>query len=279
MALPGSTDTPRTRRSILAAAAGSAAALVIGAAKPAQTNAASVAVMTEVNTDATDPTSVTNTASGETAFLGIATGAGTGLEGDSPIGIGVMGHSTNAADPENNTGQAGVVGVSGDDANAADNFALSGVYGYADASPVEGFVGSGVWGDSPDYGVIGTGGIGVEGDGGWGVVGFGLGTGAIGLYGGQEFADGRALHVEGRAEFARSGRTTVASGASTKAITHAGVTPNSLVFAVMATNEPSRYVRAVVPTWGKFTVYFNAALTSSAAIVWIVFTNPANHSG
>ena len=70
--------------------------------------------------------------------------------------------------------------------------------------------------------------------------------------------------------FSRSKVTAVSSGASTKTIILSGVTSSSKVFAVLATNESGRYVRAVVPTTGSFKVYFNAALTSSAKVAWFV---------
>ena len=42
------------------------------------------------------------------------------------------------------------------------------------------------------------------------------------------------------------------------------------IFAVLATSEPGRYVRAVVPAAGKFTVYLNTTLTSSAVLSWFI---------
>jgi hypothetical protein len=48
------------------------------------------------------------------------------------------------------------------------------------------------------------------------------------------------------------------------------VTTGSKIFAVLATSESGRYVRAVVPATGKFTVYLNTTLTSSAVVAWFV---------
>lgn len=272
-------DAPRSRRALLTAAAGGAAALAVSAIRPGHVDAASVAVMTEVDNPTTEVTSISNSESGETAFIGRGAGAGTGVEGASTTGFGVLGNSTDSSNPQLNTRNAGVVGVAGSVAMIAENVGLSGVYGYSDPSSIEGFVGSGVWGDSADVGVIGTGGIGTYGDGIWGALGLGRGSGGIGLYGRADSAAGRALRVEGRAEFTRSGRVAVSSGATKKVVALAGCTAYSLVFAVMNTNESGRWVRAVVPAAGAFTVWFNAALTSSATIIWIAFTNPANHSG
>ncbi len=67
-----------------------------------------------------------------------------------------------------------------------------------------------------------------------------------------------------------SGRLSMATGASSKAVTLAGVTATSKVFAVLATSETGRWVRAVVPAAGKFTVYLNTTLTSSAVVSWFV---------
>jgi len=224
-------------------------------------------MQTESDNATTATTSITDSTSGDTAFAANATGDGTAFEGNSDTGIGVRGHSPDDSDPETNAGQAGVVGISGAEGNVATNFGLTGVYGYADPSPDPlNFVGSGVWGDSPDFGVVGTGSIGVYGAGGWG------------LYG---FADnsGLALVADGRAAFARSGKTTVKSGNSKKAVSLSGVTSSSLVLAVLAQNRSGRYVRAVVPESGKFTIYLNQSVGSDTKVTWIVFTNPSNLSG
>ncbi len=269
----------RSRRSVLAAAAAGAAAAAAAAIAPASVAAASTAVMTEVDTDATSATSVTNTTPGGTAFLGFGTGDGTGLEGHSPDGIGAGGYATNSSDPSTNLHQAGVVGVAGNPDNRAENFGLTGVYGYADPSPVEDFVGAGVWGDSPDIGVVGTGATGVQGIGIWGVHGYTEEPGGIGVHAQSPAAAARALRVEGRAEFTRSGRVTMASGTSSKKVTLAGCTSSTMIMAMMASNRSGRWVRAVVPTTGSFTIYVNGTLSSAAYIVWIAFTNPSNHSG
>lgn len=270
-------DAPRSRRALLTAAAGGAAALAVSAIRPGHVDAASVAVMTEVENPTGATTSIVNSQENGLGFL--AQGNGAGLHGASAKGTGVQGLSPNSTDPATDTRNTGVVGIAGNEGDTAPNRSLTGVYGYSDPSTTDGFVGSGVWGDSPDVGVIGTGGIGTFGDGVWGALGLGRGSGGIGLYGRTDNAQGRALRVEGRAEFTRSGRAAVSSGATKKVVTLAGCTTYSLVFAVMNTNESGRWVRAVVPAAGAFTVWFNAALTSSATIIWIAFTNPANHSG
>jgi hypothetical protein len=79
-----------------------------------------------------------------------------------------------------------------------------------------------------------------------------------------------ALRVNGKVNFTRSGRVAMSSGAASKAVTLAGTTTTSKVFAVLATSESGRYVRAVLPAAGKFTIYLNTTLTSSAVVSWFV---------
>jgi len=272
-------DAPRSRRALLAAAAGGAAALAATALRPAGAAAASVAMMTEIDNVTTEATSVTNTESGETAFIARAQDDGTGLEAVSSTGMALVGHSADTSDPETNTRNAGVVGVAGDNGAIADNIALTGVYGYSDPSPVEGFVGAGVWGESDDFGVIGAGSIGAYGEGGLGVLGFTTASDGIGVYAASDEATALALRVEGRAEFTRSGRATVSAGAKKKTVTLAGCTTSTIVFAVLNSNRAGRYVRAVVAGTGSFVIYLNADVSSSTLVAWIAFTNPVNHSG
>jgi hypothetical protein len=272
-------DAPRSRRAILAAAAGSAAALAVSAIKPVGIQAVAAPMLTETDNAATATTGVTNSTGGSKAFFGHAATDGVGAEGTSVIGPGLYGISSDSSDPEGNPNNAGVVGVAGDTVNVAANIALTGVYGTSDPSPVDGFVGAGVWGDSADFGVIGTGATGVLGDGVWGVMGATASAAGIGIYATADAPTGRALRVEGRAEFTRSGRTLVKAGNAKKTISLAGCTSSSLVFAVLASNRTGRWVRAVVPTTGSFTIYFNTTLANDTNVTWIAFTNPANHGG
>jgi hypothetical protein len=201
------------------------------------------------------------------------------MQAHTTTGMAVLGYSSDTSDPGTNPRNAGVVGVAGDQASIADNIGSTGVYGYSDASPIEGFVGVGVWGDSPDIGVVGTGATGVQGVGIWGVQGYTQQAGGIAVFAQSAHAGARAIRVEGKAEFTRSGRTTIASGASTKKVTLSGCTSSSLVIAVLASNRSGRYIRAVVPSTGYFTIYLNTSVTSTTNISWIAFTNPSNHSG
>ena len=279
MADAPTTDSVRTRRAVLAAAAGSAAALAVSTIRPPSVAAIAAPMLTETDNASTAATGLTNATADSQALFGHAAGDGNGVEGTSVTGHGARGISTDTSDPATNVSNAGVVGVAGAIGSIATNIGLTGVYGYSDPSSVQNFVGAGVWGDSPDIGAIGTGGIGTYGDGTWGALGIGRGSTGIGVLARVDTAAARALRVEGRAEFTRSGRTTIAAGKSSKAVALAGCTTNTLVLAVLSTNRSGRYVRAVVPAAGKFTVYLNTTVPGTTGITWIAFTNPANHGG
>ena len=146
----------------------------------------------------------------------------------------------------------------------------TGVFGSAPESVSDTAIGTGVWGDSPDIGVYGSGSVGVEGYGGWGVAGFANGTvGSIGVYA-QADLPSRALYVDGKAHFSRSGRSTIGAGRSSITINLTGTSSGSRVFAVLHSNRAGRYVRAVVPTTGKFTIYLNTTVTSATYVAWFV---------
>jgi hypothetical protein len=101
---------------------------------------------------------------------------------------------------------------------------------------------------------------------GTGVIGHSdIGTGVR-----AESISGTALSVSGKAHFSRSGRKTISAGHSTVTVALAGTTTGSKVFAVLASNRASRYVRAVVPSSGSFKVYLNATVSSNSTIAWFV---------
>ncbi len=147
----------------------------------------------------------------------------------------------------------------------------TGVFGFAPQGDGVNTYGTGVWGDSPDTGVYGTGGYGVEGYGYVGVAGYATGgTGSVGVYAWTNSNAARALQVDGKVHLSRSGRKSIGSGKSSVAVTLSGVTTSSMVFAVLATSETGRWVRAVVAASGKFTIYLNTSLKSSAVVSWFV---------
>jgi hypothetical protein len=253
---------PRSRRALLAAAAGAAGALAAQAALPLAAAAAPANLQTESDNATTAPTSVTNSADGSTAFAGHATGtgAGYGLEGTGAGGAGVFAWSVQPptdywTEPPFEPGFT----------------SHTGVFGSAPQGDLVDTFGVGVWGDSPNIGVYGTGSAGVYGFGFVGVEGDANSLpGSVGVWAFAPSTATTALKVTGKVSLSRSGRQSVSSGKSSYAKTVAGVTTSSKVFAVLATSESGRYIRAVVPGSGKFTGYFNTALSSSAVFAWFV---------
>jgi hypothetical protein len=236
----------RSRRAILAAAAGSAAAVAASAALPLGAAAAPVNMQTEQDNPTVAETSITLTdpdeTSPEAAFKSVNTG----------------------------TAAAAIVALIGDQTNVSTDTSFTGAYAFAPTNPTVGFVSAGVWGDSEDWGVYGSGGVGVFGDGFFGVVGRaqdggGAGVTAIG------FTDNTvALDVQGKVKFSRSSRVSIGTGKSSVKVTKGGVTSSSRIFAVLASNRSGRYVRAVVPTTGSFTIYLNTTLTSAAFVNYFI---------
>jgi hypothetical protein len=233
-------NAPRSRRALLAAAAGGAAAVAASAAMPLTAAAAPVNMQTEQDNPTVAQTSVTQSAAGFVAFKARTT----------------------------NTDAAGVVGSTGDETDIDDDTQFTGVYGFSQADATDG-LGSGVWGSSPDTGVVGTGSTGVLGLGASGVAGIGD-PGGIGVEAIGWTATDVALRVDGKVQFSRSGKSTIGTGKSSLKINLAGVSSGSRVFAVLHSNRSGRYVRAVVPTTGSFTIYLNTTVTSATFVAWFV---------
>ena len=81
---------------------------------------------------------------------------------------------------------------------------------------------------------------------------------------------GIALDVVGKARFSRSGKAVITTGKKSVKVTLAGVSTSSLVFANLATNAAGKYVAAVVPASGSFTIYLNANAAGSVSVAWFV---------
>jgi hypothetical protein len=107
------------------------------------------------------------------------------------------------------------------------------------------------------------------GDGAIGVAGR-ANTGGIGVQARNFNATGVGLQVIGKVQFSRSGRVTILAGRSSIKVNLAGTTTSSRVFAVLHSNRSGRYVRAVVPTTGSFTIYLNTTVTANTFIAWFV---------
>jgi hypothetical protein len=287
-----STDlsTHASRRALLTAAAGGAAALAVSSlARPFPAAAAAGNMQTETDNATSAPTGVSNSAADSDALFGDANATGTGVSGTSVTGIGVSGVSSDTSAPLTNDRNTGVFGVAGDPADVDWSTGLTGVFGYAPASSDFNTFATGAWGDSGDVGVYGTGGgVGVRGDGGtYGVLGQAWGPDTVGVLARANpstIADTgtvpeRALRVEGRAEFTRSGRARIAAGHSKKTVALAGCTGNTMIIAVLSSNRAGRFVRAAAPGIGSFTIYLNGNVSSASYVAWIAFTNPANHLG
>jgi hypothetical protein len=236
-------NAPRSRRALLAAAAGGAAAMAASAAMPLTAAAAPTPMVTETANSAGAETSLTETAAGAIAFKASTT----------------------------NPDRAGLVGATGDQTDSNDGFTTyTGVYGWSPTQPDPNFFATGVWGDSDDVGTYGSGTIGLMGDGLFGVVGRGdAGGTAVQAQAFDEDND-VALRVLGKVQFSRAGRHTIGAGRSSIKITRAGVTSSSRIFAVLHSNRAGRYVRAVVPTTGSFTIYLNTTVTSATYVAWFV---------
>ena len=244
-------NAPRSRRAILAAAAGSAAALAASAALPLTAAAAPANMQTETDNATVAETSITQATDAVVAFKAYNT----------------------------NTGAAALVGSEGDETNISLDTSWTGVYGWSPSALSDTLAAAGVWGDSDDYGMVGTGGIGgVIAFGGSGVIGVGDVDGVVGVGGPSgagvlalgDSASTVALDVQGKARFSRSGRNLIGAGKSSLKINLAGTSTASRVFAVLHSNRSGRYVRAVVPTTGSFTIYLNTTVTSSTYVAWFV---------
>jgi hypothetical protein len=235
-------------------------------------------------------TTITGTVPGDKTLLVTNGGTGmttTALEASADAGVGVQAYTVSgpAAIRASASGPAatairaygaatgtGVYGVT-DGGTPATNTTYTGVYGYADVGTTD-VAGCGVWGDSPDYGVCGTGFTGVLGISdnhvdSVGVEARGSGSGT-GLWCSSE--TGAALHTVGKIVFQnRSGRNSVKAGA--KVWTKSGlvgVTSSSTVIAVLQTPETGTWVRAAVASSGRITVYFNRALPTSSYVGWLI---------
>ncbi|HET7169036.1 MAG TPA: hypothetical protein VFI69_07515, partial [Candidatus Limnocylindrales bacterium] len=249
--MPSEPNAPRSRRAILAAAAGSAAALAASAALPLTAAAAPANMQTESDNATSAETSVTQATDAVVAFRA---------------------HNVN-------TGAAALIGSDGDESNMAADTSWTGVYGWSPSAQSDTLASTGVWGDSDDYGMVGTGGIGgVIAFGESGVVGIGDVDGIVGIGGPTgagvlavgDSATTIALDVQGKAKFSRSGRNLIGAGKSSLKINLAGTSTASRVFAVLHSNRSGRYVRAVVPTTGSFTIYLNSTVASSTYVAWFV---------
>ena len=307
-----STDAPiRSRRAVLGAALGGAAAVAAQSLASPLTAAATSgdpALIGTANTgDAT--TSFENTDAGETSLKALHAGSGTGLEATSVTGPAITAISTDATPRDPDLGpdpshRNGIYAAVGDTTGASTVTDEAGVYGFADVSansvgvvgesfqgvgliglgdtgvvafgPTQGLLSIGSWG------AYGTGDVGLVGDvnsTGVGVYGF-AGASAIpnpptgiGVYARAGSNSQLALRVQGRAKFSRSGRVSIRN--ASKTVTVSGISASgTLVVATAQTDLAGVYVRSVVPANGSFKIHLSKKPSKSVSVGWIAFEKP-----
>ena len=280
------TSARRSRRAVLGAAIGGAAALAATTVtRPTGVQAADgdTALIGAVN-EGTAVTVFENQDAAATSLEGRHAGAGTGVSGTSFTGPGVEARATQMDPLAMGSNTTALWAVTGSAAGVATNTSETGVYGYADTSGGS----AGVWGDTHNgTGVFGSGSVGVYGLGNYGVIGD-VGPTGVGVYGwtGEAYAPAPpmgvgvyaraetssqvALQVAGKVKLSRSGRTSIGSTATTKTISMAGVTTSSYIVATMQTNVSGVYVRAVVPASGSFKIYLSKAAGKTVVVGYVV---------
>lgn len=110
----------------------------------------------------------------------------------------------------------------------------------------------------------------VVGDAGSGTGVTGSTVSGVGLHAIATGAAGTALSVSGKAQFSRSGRIGITTGHATATKTLAGVTTKSLIIAVLQTYRAGYYVVAAVPAAGKFTIHLNKSVAATAYVAYFV---------
>jgi hypothetical protein len=292
-----------SRRRLLAAAAGGAAALAAGTlTRPS--NVAAVATPVNIDTDnpSTALTSITQGTLDTDAFKATAAGIGTGVEGASTGGAGVLG----VVGPD---GLPGVVGLQGDTTDSVWEVAhfidpgapviTAGSYGFSNLPNSEGIgvlgetgtgigvVASGF--DTNSIGLLSLGNLGAFIEGGDGAfivsdnngtgihahVGTGSGapvpTANTAIYASVTSNTQVGLEAHGRVRFPnRSGRVSIGAGRSVVTASVSGMTSSNFAIATLNSNRSGRYVRAVVCSAGRITIYLNTAVTSATYVAWLV---------
>ena len=227
-------------------------------------------VARDLDNPTTALTSITQGTAGTGAFAANGNGDGEGVIG--------------TTDTIHTAGVLGIAGSPVGSAYDADTDLDTGVYGFAGIDGTS----SGVFGEGPT-GVYGYGDYAVYADGGTvGVFASGYpqgtgvhahaGTGAppapvtnVALLGTVTSTNQAGIYAKGRVIFRiRSGRTTITAGHSSKALSVADVTSSNICFAMLNSSRSGIYVRAVVPSTGKITIYLNKAVTATTYIAWLV---------
>lgn len=188
-------------------------------------------------------------------------GTGTGVYGQSDLGAGVYG-ATSSADPL----IGAVMGVNGTGSAIVGMGNLAGVVGQAsDATSGVGVIGVGKSGGQFGSGV-GTGLTGYIG-----ALGPSAAPANTALYGEVSNMTHHGLHVRGGVKLQdRSGTKSIPKGAASLAVTVPGITAANFAMATLGANRAGCWVRAVVCSAGKITIYLNVKAPAATPITWLV---------
>ena len=238
--------TPRTRRAVLTAGIGAAAAAAVGTfARPGPVRGVTPdgGVSRGLFNETTGTTSIVNAGTTSSTVLSVQHGSnGIAVTGVSESSIGVDGFSTSGTGGRGRSSlESGIVGYSG--YSASTSRAQTGVVGTADV----GTASVGVFGASP----AGTGGL-------------------------FSSTNGLALHVQGKARFNRSGKASVGKGTSSvDVVVPGGLAANSIISATIQMYRAGVSVAGVrpnYPTAGKARIYLTkvASTTATTPVAWFV---------
>ena len=263
------TDLPASRRSVLAAALGGAAALGVQALASAPgVRAVATPVATETANTATALTSLTADLAASHVLDVVNS-----TTDPSKTSIGLLGHAANGVGVEGSSDtNVGVYGATADQTNASGFTDYTGVYGFVDGAGVDQtmFLPTGVWGDTQEgVGIYGSGPNGVVGVGGWGVYGFSEVIGGVGVYA-DAVAPAIALHVHGKAHFSRSGKASVGKTRTSVSVSVPGATSASMVLATIQANKIGLYIKGAVATANKITIYLSKKPPTTVRVAYIV---------
>jgi len=227
---------PRTRRSLLAAAAAGAAGIAASRlAVPSPASATDGLPMLIGSSNAsTAATSLANATSGSTGLLvSTTTGGGTAVFADSTTGISVF--------------AVGQMGVYAHGSAVATPSSIMGVYARVDTA-----------GNGPA----------IVADHASGPGTIPVNTAIFASVGNKAH---HGIHAMGGVKFPdRSNRATVKAGHSSVTVTVAGITSANFATATLGANRSGRWVRAVVCASGKITIYLNTSVASPTLVTWLV---------
>jgi hypothetical protein len=289
------TVTPRSRRALLAAAAGSLAALAAQAVgRPSPARGANLdPVKLGTNNTETTRTLIENTTDGRTVLWARATGSGKALLGTTDSGAGLYAYSGSGPGVHGNSGaRTGVYGFSGSGAAPTLIPGKTGVYGRCDVEH-----GVGVYGRAAD----GIGVLGVLGDppGAYSLshtaaAVYGYSVDGMGVYGYSEnfravnawcpngiaveatSQNGTALVVEGKVTFTTAGLSTIPSGTDHVVVTPGvGIDGSSKVLCTLhgspgGATSIQRVTRQVDAD--TFTIYTTADVNADCGVSWFVIS-------